>query len=249
VSSERIAVAVVGVHGRLGGFAAGLIEGREDLELVGRYDADDDWQRAIGGSGARVALEATVAGLGYVHGMALLEAGVRPVIATSGVTPEQCEKLDRYARERGLGGLVVPNFSLGSLLLQRFAAEAARHFPDAEIVELHHERKADAPSGTAAETARRIAAARTTSPRAPRRPDEPRERGGFHDDVPVHSVRLPGLYAHQEVLLGAPGETLTLRHDMSGPAAFGPGLLAALRHAARAAGVARGLEHALGTTA
>jgi 4-hydroxy-tetrahydrodipicolinate reductase len=246
VSTERIAVAVVGVHGRLGGFAAGLLEGREDTDLVGRYDADDDWQRSIAASGARVALETTVAGLGYVHGMALLEAGVRPVIATSGVTPEQCERLDRYARERDLGGLVVPNFSLGSLLLQRFAAEAARHFPDAEIVELHHERKADAPSGTAAETARRIAAARRQAPRAPRRDDEPRDRGGLHDDVPVHSVRLPGLYAHQEVLLGAPGETLTLRHDMSGPAAFGPGILAAMRYAATAVGVARGLEHALG---
>jgi 4-hydroxy-tetrahydrodipicolinate reductase len=178
--------------------------------------------------------------------MALLEAGVRPVVATSGVTPEQGDKLDRYARERGLGGLVVPNFSLGSLLLQRFAAEAARHFPDAEIVELHHERKADAPSGTAAETARRIAAARRSAPRTPRRSEEPRDRGGFHEDVPVHSIRLPGLYAHQEVLLGAPGETLTLRHDMSGPAAFGPGMLAALRYAASAVGVARGLEHALG---
>jgi len=245
MSPGRIPVAIVGAHGRLGGFAAGLLEAREDFELVGRFDAGDDWQRQVGVCGARVALEATVAGLGYAHAMALLEAGVRPVVATSGVTPEQCEKLDRYARQRGLGGLVVPNFSLGVLLVQRFAAEAARHFPDAEIVELHHERKPDAPSGTAAETARRIQAARCAAPRTPRRPDEPRDRGGLHDDVPVHSIRLPGLYAHQEVLFGGAGETLTLRHDMSGPAAFGPGILSALRHAAGAIGVARGLEHAL----
>ncbi len=245
MSAQRLAVAIVGARGRLGGFAASLLESRADFELVGRFDSNDDWPAQIAGSGARVALEATVAGLGYEHGVALLEAGVRPVIATSGVTPDQCERLDALARKLQLGGLVVPNFSLGSLLLQRFAAEAARHFPDAEIVELHHERKADAPSGTAAETARRIAAARASRPIAPRRPDDPRERGGLHADVPVHSVRLPGLYAHQEVLFGAPGELLSLRHDMSGPAAFGPGILAALRYAATATGVARGLETAL----
>jgi 4-hydroxy-tetrahydrodipicolinate reductase len=245
VNAPRIAVAIVGARGRLGGFAAGLLETRPEFDLVARFDSHDEWRAQIARCGARVALEATVAGLGYEHGVALLEAGVRPVIATSGVTPEQCERLDALARKLGLGGLVVPNFSLGSLLLQRFAAEAARHFPDAEIIELHHERKADAPSGTAAETARRIASARARPPLAPRRPDEPRERGGLHADVPVHSVRLPGAYAHQEVLFGAPGELLSLRHDMSGPAAFGPGLLAALRYAATATGFARGLENAL----
>jgi 4-hydroxy-tetrahydrodipicolinate reductase len=245
VSAARLAVAIVGARGRLGSFAASLLEGRPEFELAGSFDAGDDWPVSIRRCGARVALEATVAGQGYEHGMLLLQAGVRPVIATSGVTPEQCHALDARARELGLGGLVVPNFSLGSLLLQRFAAEAARHFPDAEIVELHHERKADAPSGTAAETARRIASARASTPLAPRRSNEPPERGGLHADVPVHSVRLPGLYAHQEVLFGAPGELLTLRHDMSGPAAFGPGILAGLRYAATATGIARGLEHAI----
>lgn len=245
MSAPRLAVAIVGARGRLGSFAAELLSGCAGVELVARFDAGDDWPRLLRNSGARVALEATVAGQGYEHGLLLLGAGVRPVIATSGVTPEQCEQLDARARELGLGGLVVPNFSLGSLLLQRFAAEAARHFPDAEIVELHHERKSDAPSGTAAETARRIAAARTAAPTVARRDGEPRERGGRHGDVPVHSVRLPGLYAHQEVVFGAAGELLTLRHDMSGPAAFGPGILAALRYAATAQGIARGLEHAL----
>jgi len=242
---SRLAVAVIGVRGRLGGFAAALLAGRDDFDLVGGYDREDDWRRDVAESGALVALEATVAGRGCAHGLALLDAGVRPVIGTSGVSLEECERLDRRSRELGLGGLVVPNFSLGALLLQRFAEQGVRHFPDAEIIELHHERKADAPSGTAAQTARRIAAARSQPPRTPRRAEEPRDRGGFHADVPVHSVRLPGFYAHQEVLLGAPGETLSLRHDMLGPEAFAAGILAALRYAAAASGVACGLEHAL----
>ncbi len=245
MSSEPISVAVIGARGRLGSFACALLEERSDFDLVGRYDADDDWQGLLADSGARVALEATRAGLGFSHGISLLEAGVRPVIATSGVGRDETERLDRLARERGLGGLVVPNLSLGALLLMRFAAVAAGHMPDVEIVELHHERKADAPSGTAAETARRIAAARVERPRVARSSDAQPERGGLEAGVPIHSVRLPGFYAHQEVIFGALGETLSLRHDMSGPAAFGPGLLAALRHAASAEGVAIGLEHAL----
>jgi len=223
---SRIRVAVVGAKGRLGAFACETIEADEGLELVATYDQSDDWPRAIQGSGAAVAFEATRAGLGLEHGLALLEAGLRPVIGTSGVDAVQNERLDARARELDLGGLVVPNFSLGIALLKRAARELARHFPAAEIIDLHHARKLDAPSGTAAELARTIAAAR----------DEP------ESIVPIHSVRMPGLYAHHEVLFGAPGERLTLRHDMSGPEAFAPGIAAALRHAAGAAGVGRGIE-------
>ncbi|HVS17764.1 MAG TPA: 4-hydroxy-tetrahydrodipicolinate reductase, partial [Planctomycetota bacterium] len=227
MSAAPLRVAVVGAGGRLGRFALELLREAQGFELVAGYDSRDDWPALVGPSGAQVALEATRAGLGCEHGLALLAAGVRPVIGTSGVSAADGERLDREARRLGLGGLIVPNFSLGSLLLQRFAAEAVRHFPDAEIVELHHERKADAPSGTAAETARRMAAARDATRAQPERPDEPRERGARHGGIPVHSVRLPGLYAHQEVHFGAAGETLVLRHDMSGPQAFGPGILAA----------------------
>jgi 4-hydroxy-tetrahydrodipicolinate reductase len=245
VSAGRLPVAVIGARGRLGSFAVELLREREGFELVACYDSRDAWIEKIAASGARVALEATRAGLGCEHGLALLDAGVRPLIATSGIGNEDVQRLDGLARQKGLGGLIVPNFSLGALLLQRFAADAARHFPDVEIVEMHHERKLDAPSATAAETARAVGAARRSAALAPAASDETRERGGRHGGVPIHSVRLPGLYAHQEVLLGAPGELLTLRHDMSGPAAFGPGILAGLTYAARAEGVARGLQHAL----
>jgi len=221
-------IAVVGARGRLGAFAAEHYAQAAGFQVVARLGRGDDLAAALDASGAQIALDATEAGLGARHARIMLEHGVRPLVGTSGVSPAEAAELDQLARRAGLGGLVVPNFALGMTLLQRAAEEIARHMPDMEIVELHHERKKDAPSGTAADTARRLAAAASRS-----------------TPVPVHSVRLPGLYAHQEVLFGAPGETLVLRHDMSSPAAFGPGLLLAARHCAVAQGVAVGLRHAL----
>ncbi|MBI5431962.1 MAG: 4-hydroxy-tetrahydrodipicolinate reductase [Planctomycetes bacterium] len=242
--SAKLAVAVIGANGRLGRFACELVRGSSEFELVAAYGRGDDWGASIVSSGARIAFEATVAGQGARHGLALLAAGVRPLIATSGVTDAENAELDRVARERGLGGLVVPNFSLGSVLLQLFAVQAAKHFAEAEIVEGHHPRKRDAPSGTALETARRMALARGADPDVREAAREP-ARGERVGGTTIHSLRLSGLYAHQEVVLAGPGETLTLRHDMSGPAAFAPGIVAALRYAARCDGVARGLELAL----
>jgi 4-hydroxy-tetrahydrodipicolinate reductase len=239
--SEPIPVAVLGAQGRMGRFACELLGRSPGFALAAAWDRGDAWERALAGSGARVVLDLTVAGLGFAHGMAILESGLRPVIGTSGVTPDESARLDRCARERTLGGIVVPNFSVGAWLLMRFSAEAARFFERAEVIELHHERKVDAPSGTAAETARRIAdalpPAEALAPAA--------ARGDLAHGVPIHSVRMGGLYAHQEVLLGRAGELLTLRHDMSGPEAFAPGILRAVAYASRAVGVARGIEAAL----
>lgn len=221
----RIRIAIVGAQGRLGRFACEHFAADPGFDVVARLGRGDDIGARARASGAQIALETTVAGLGEEHALALLEHGVRPLVATSGVDEAACARLDRAAREVGLGGLVVPNFSLGMWLLQRAAAEAVRWFPHVEIVELHHERKRDAPSGTALDTRARLRAVR-----------------GAELDVPIHSVRLPGLYAHQEVLFGSPGELFTLRHDMSGPAAFGAGLVAGARYAARAEGVQRGID-------
>lgn len=230
MSAERLPVAVVGARGRLGALACEAIGAAGDLELVGRLEARDALEPSLRASGARVVLECTRAGLGYEHARRILELGLRPVVGTSGVSLEETRALDELARARNLGGIVVPNFSVGMWLLQRAALEAARHFPQCEIIEMHHEKKLDAPSGTALDTAERLRALRTDG-KAP----------------PIHSVRLPGLYAHQLLIFGSSGESYTLRHDMSGPAAFGPGILAALRYAARASGVARGLDAALGS--
>jgi 4-hydroxy-tetrahydrodipicolinate reductase len=229
MDGERLRVAVVGARGRMGGFAVRLLRESPGFEVVAEIGAQDDLAAELVRSEATVGLDLTVAGRGYAHGVALLEAGVRPVIGTSGVGPEENAALDRLARARRLGGLVVPNFSIGMWCLQRAAALVARHLPSCAIVELHHERKRDAPSGTALDTAERLAGVLGVAPGA----------------IPIRSVRLPGLAAHQEVLLGGTGETLTLRHDALGPEAYGPGILLALRHAERALGVGRGIGVAL----
>jgi 4-hydroxy-tetrahydrodipicolinate reductase len=218
-------VVVVGANGKLGRFAADLVEQTSGFVLAAAIGRSDDLASSLRASRAVVALDATRAGLGYEHALAMLDAGVRPLVGTSGVSIDENETLDRRARETELGGLVVPNFSLGMWLLQRAAVEAARHFEKFEIIELHHDKKRDAPSGTALDTAERMRAVRSAA-----------------SVPPIHSVRLPGMYAHQAVIFGAPGETYTLRHDMSGPEAFGPGILCGLAYVAQASGVARGID-------
>ena len=223
---SRLRVAVVGARGRLGRFACELLRADPGFELVAELAREHDLAAALGECGARVALDATVAGLGGAHARAMLAAGVRAVIGTSGVSRAEAAELDRLARAANLGGIVVPNFSLGMACLNRAAQALAAFFTSVTIVERHRETKRDAPSASARDTAERLE----------------RLRGA---PVPILSVRAPGLYAHQEVLFGAPGETLTLRHDMLGPEAFGPGIVAALRYAEHARGGALGLAAAL----
>jgi 4-hydroxy-tetrahydrodipicolinate reductase len=155
--------------------------------------------------GQEAAIDFTAPGAALGNMRLALEAGMPCLVGTSGLTDDGLAELDAVARDRGVACLVVPNFAIGAVLMMRFAEEASRVMPHAEIVELHHETKVDAPSGTAAATAARM--------------------GG---DVPIHSVRLPGLVAHQEVILGAPGQTLSIRHDTTSREAFVPGVLLAL---------------------
>ena len=210
----------------MGRFACELIESEAGFELCARVTRGESLSEFARASGAQVGLELTCAGLGFRHGQSLLDAGVSVVIGTSGVDRIQTKELDAKARGLGLGVVVVPNFSLGMLCLQRAARTIAREFQRAEILEQHHDKKKDAPSSTAVRTQELL-----------------QEEG--HADVPIHSVRLPGLYAHQTLYFGSPGETLSLRHDMLGPEAFGPGILMALEHAATSKGVSFGLEAVL----
>lgn len=224
-----IPVAIVGAAGRMGRFTADLLAAADGFEVVARYRRGDDWTAALPASGAAVTVDFTVAGRGYEHGSLILAAGSRPLIGTSGVTPDEVRALDAQARELELGGAVVPNFSLGIWALNRAALAVASHFEKAEIVETHHEHKRDAPSATSADTARRIQRAQRVGDVEGRA-------------VPIHSLRLPGHYAHQEVVFGSAGESLTIRHDMAGPEAFGPGLLAALAFVRSARRVVHGLD-------
>lgn len=229
MSPEPLRVAVIGAGGRMGSFALRLLTDEPGFQVVAGIEHGEDLADRLAASEAEVGLDLTVAGLGARHGMTMLELGVRPVIGTSGVSLDENRELDAFARGRALGGLVVPNFSLGVWLLQRFCDQAVRHLRRAEIVETHHDKKRDAPSGTARDTAERMAA----------------ELGVDPARFPIHSLRLPGPLSNQEVVFGGRGEVLRIVHETYGIESFGPGILAALRHARSALGVGRGLGLAL----
>ena len=240
-----IQVAVRGAQGRMGQAALRAIRESQDLRCVVELAKGAPIAEQLSGSGASVALDLTVPSA-LPEGIAsLLRAGLDVVVGTSGVREEWREEWAGLCEELGRSCLIVPNFCIGVVLLQRFAVEAARWFPDVELIEMHHERKVDHPSGTACDTARRIAEARDAAGgRAAVPPDE--TRSSLVDGVPVHAVRLPGLLAHQLVLFGAPGEGLTLRHDTSDRGAFMPGVLLAMRKVGQLGGLRVGLEHVLG---
>lgn len=174
--------------------------------------------------------------------------GIHMVVGTTGIGAEELEQIRRWVGEQGGEGHVVvaPNFSVGAVLSQRLAEEAARYFPAAEVIELHHEGKVDAPSGTASATAARIAAAREEAWKGPGGEAVAGVRGGEVEGVRVHSVRLPGLVAHQEIIFGGPGQTLTIRHDSTDRSSFLPGVLLAVREVSRRPGLTVGLEPLLG---
>jgi 4-hydroxy-tetrahydrodipicolinate reductase len=219
-----------------------------DLELVGRFDQGDDLGDL---AGADVVVEFSVPAASPGNVAHCVERGVHVVVGTTGWDDAKLatlrETLDGHA---GVGVLIAPNFAIGAILMMRFAQQAARFYESVEVIELHHPDKVDAPSGTAARTARLIAAARGDAglgdvPDATTQ-DPDGARGGRVDGIPVHSVRLRGLVAHQEVLLGGEGEMLTLRHDSFDRVSFMPGVLAGVRHVGDHPGLTVGLEHYLG---
>jgi 4-hydroxy-tetrahydrodipicolinate reductase len=199
-----IRVVVAGAAGRMGETVCRAVDGAEDMELTGRADPQLDVELADVLEGADVAVDFTEPNAALGNAQACLAAGVHVVIGTTGFDPEPLQGAT------GANVFIAPNFAIGAVLMMRFAAEAARHMKRAEIVELHHDRKLDIPSGTAARTAELMAGA-----------------GG--GEVPIHSVRLPGLVAHQEVILGDVGQTLTIRHDSTDRESFMPGVLLAVR--------------------
>jgi 4-hydroxy-tetrahydrodipicolinate reductase len=225
--------------------------GRDAGELAGRAAAgvpvQADLAAAIAAARPDVMVDFTRAEVAYRNALAALRAGVSPVVGTTGMSPDQLAEIGRAASAAGVGAVVAPNFAIGAVLMMRFAAEAARYLPDVEIIELHHERKVDAPSGTAIKTAEMIAAARSGSG-APRPVQEiklPGARGGDFDGIPVHSVRLPGYVAHQEVIFGGLGQTLSIRHDSIDRTSFMPGVLLAVKAVRARTGLVYGLEHLL----
>ena len=249
--SAALRVAVVGAAGRMGSHVCDAVDAAGDLELVARLDVQDDVAAAVA-DGVDVAVDFTVPDAVMPTLRACVAAGVHCVVGTTGFDAERLRTLRGWLDDApGVGVLVAPNFGLGAVLLMRFAAQAARFFESVEVVELHHPGKADAPSGTARRTAEMVAAARAEAGSAPM-PDATTEsstlagaRGADVDGVRVHAVRLAGLVAHEEVLLGGHGETLTLRHDSLDRTSFMPGVLLGVRGVPARPGLTVGLEHLL----
>ncbi|MEU6545406.1 4-hydroxy-tetrahydrodipicolinate reductase [Streptomyces sp. NPDC046859] len=246
---SKLRVAVLGAKGRIGSEAVRAVEAAEDMELVAALSRGDKLE-TLAETGAQVAVELTtpdsvMANLEYCVGH-----GIHAVVGTTGWTD------DRLAQLRGwldaspkTGVLIAPNFSIGAVLTMKFAQLAAPYFESVEVVELHHPKKVDAPSGTATRTAQLIAEARRAAGTAPA-PDATETalegaRGASVDGVPVHAVRLRGLLAHQEVLLGGEGEILTVRHDSLHHSSFMPGILLGARRVVTTPGLTFGLEHFL----
>ena len=242
-----IRVLVNGAKGRMGGQVVQAVRSDAELELVGMTDLGDDLRASIPATRAQVVVDFTTPSAAFANAAAIVDAGVHPVIGTTGFKSAEILTLQERCRERKLGGLIAPNFALGAVLMMRFAAEAARYLPYVEIIELHHDGKAEAPSGTAIKTAEMIQAARPQAPKLQVESKElaPGARGARAWQVPIHSVRLPGHVAHQEVILGGLGETLRIRHDTVSRECFLPGVILGIKKVGGLKELVYGLEHLL----
>jgi 4-hydroxy-tetrahydrodipicolinate reductase len=245
-----INVGVLGARGRMGTEVVKAVNAADDLELVAMVD-DGDWLFNVADAGAQVVVDFTRPDVVMDNIRFCIDQNIHCVVGTTGFDEAKLATIAEWLEPKpDLGVVIAPNFGIGAVLLMKFAQEAAKFFPSVEIVELHHPNKVDAPSGTAARTARLVAAARRAAglPAAPDATTDslPGARGADVEGVPVHAVRLAGLVAHQEVLMGAAGETLTLRHDSYDRTSFMPGVLLAVREIARRPGLTVGIESFLG---
>ncbi|HEU5475036.1 MAG TPA: 4-hydroxy-tetrahydrodipicolinate reductase [Actinophytocola sp.] len=244
-----IRVGVLGARGRMGAEVCRAVEAAPDMEIVAMVDTGD-WMFDIADAGAEVVVDFTHPDVVLDNIRFCVDHDIRCVVGTSGFDVAKLDTVRSWLEPKpALGVLVAPNFALGAVLSMRFAALAARYYASVEIIELHHNRKVDAPSGTATHTARLISAARADAGLAPG-PDATTSevdgaRGATLGEVHVHSVRLPGLVAHQEILFGGDGETLTIRHDSFDRKGFMPGVLLGVRSILTRTGLIVGLENLL----
>ena len=239
-----IRVGVLGARGRMGSEVVRAVEAAKDMEVVAAIDADDPLQ-ALVDSGAQVVVDFTHPDVVMKNLSFCISAGIHCVVGTSGFDNAKLAQVSELlASQPSVGVLVAPNFGIGAVLLMRFSEIAARYYESAEIIELHHPRKADAPSGTAAHTARLIAAAREGMDPMPdaTTQEEPGARGAVVDGVRVHSLRISGMIAHQEVVFGGESETLTIRQDSLHRTSFMPGVVLGVREIVSRPGLAVGLD-------
>ena len=251
-------VIIAGFKGKMGSTAVQMVKDDQELELAALLDpfaAEDQVdgvpvftsKEALIGFEADVWVDFTTPKFAYENTRFALENGFAPVVGTTGFTPEEIQELTSLSEEKKLGGLIAPNFAIGAILLMQFAAQAAKYFPHLEIIELHHDKKKDAPSGTAVKTAELVSQTRTSLQQGAADEEElmAGARGAAFDGFRIHSVRLPGLVAHQEVIFGAQGEGLTIRHDSYDRISFMSGVNLAIKEVVKREKLVYGLEHLL----
>ncbi|GAB4073594.1 dihydrodipicolinate reductase [Barrientosiimonas marina] len=262
-----INIVIAGPRGKMGSEAVQMVSRNKTFELAacidrknngqtlndldGAPDLDvpifDDPEQCFQKVDADVLIDLTVPGTGFEHTKAALLQGIRPVVGTSGFTNDQITELENLAAQNNIGCIIAPNFAVGAVLMMQFAKTAAKYLPDVEIIEKHHDQKLDAPSGTAVKTAQMMQETRESKQQG--HPDEKEvmdgARGAETDGVHIHSVRLPGLMAHQEVDFGGPGQTLTIKHDSYNRASFMEGVKLSVNTVMSLNGLVYGLENIL----
>ncbi|WP_397327948.1 4-hydroxy-tetrahydrodipicolinate reductase [Paenibacillus arenilitoris] len=265
MTTQQIKVAVAGASGRMGREVVKMVLEDDALQLVaaaapsaGPVDAgvfagkpatgviaSATLEEALNGSGADVLVDFTVPQAAYGNARTAIEYGVRPIMGTTGFTPEQIAELDELCKRKEIGGLIAPNFSIGAILMMKFAAEASKYLPHVEIIEYHGDQKLDAPSGTSIKTAELIAEVRRELRQGNPNEEEVIEgaRGGYYNGFRIHSVRLPGVFAQQEVVFGGHGQTLKIRHDSYDRAGYMPGVNVAVKKVMTYSGLIYGFEH------
>ncbi|MDT4936552.1 MAG: 4-hydroxy-tetrahydrodipicolinate reductase [Pseudonocardiales bacterium] len=248
--SEPIRIGVLGARGRMGQEVCKAVDAADDLDLVAMVDAGD-WLFSVADAGAQVLVDFTHPDVVMDNVRFAVDQGIHAVVGTTGFTPERLDTIRTWLADTPqLGVLVAPNFGIGAVLSMRFAEQAARFYDSAEVIELHHPDKADAPSGTAARTAELIAQARRAAGMGVT-PDATTQsldgaRGADVDGIHVHALRVAGMVAHQEIVFGTEGETLTIRHDSLHRRSFMPGVLLGVRQIGQHPGLTVGLEAFLG---
>ena len=254
---EQINVTIAGPRGRMGKEAVQLVKDTKHFTLISvidhkmEVDLDvpvfADIEACFKEQVPHVLIDLTTPEVGYHHTKTALEYGVRPVVGTTGFSTEELEELKELSESKSLGSIIAPNFAIGAVLMMKFSQMAAKYFDDVEIIELHHDQKLDAPSGTAIKTAEMIKEVRESKEQG--HPNEkethPGARGANVDGMHIHSVRLPGLIAHQQVMLGAEGQTLTIRHDSFNRGSFMSGVKVSVETVMKLDTLVYGLENIL----
>lgn len=264
MNEQTIKVAVSGARGRMGIEVVKMVLAEPQLELTVAVDTksgDDVGQIAVGepcgvviqgdldaalsSTQVDVIVDFTTPHVVMENAKISIRHGVRPVIGTTGFAPTDIKDLDKLCQEQGIGGIIAPNFSIGAILMMKFAAQAAKYMPNLEIIEYHGDQKFDAPSGTAVKTAELISEAREELKQGNPEEKETIEgsRGGYYDGFRIHSVRLPGVFAQQEVIFGGHGQTLKIRHDSYERAGYMPGVKVAIEKVMDLKGIVYGFEH------